>query len=341
MKLNKHDAAAYFRKPDPARAGLLIFGADPMQVATRRQEVITALVGKQGEAEMRLTRMHAADLRKDPAMLNDAIKAQGFFAGTRAAFVEDATDGMSQIIGNALTDWRDGDAQIIVTAGALSARSALRKLFEGHKNAFCVGIYDDPPSQDDIAAALKSAELTRVGHEAMAALTALSRSLDPGDFRQTVEKLGLYKRGDASDVSPDDIVACAPQSSEAAIDDVLNIVAEARVGEIAPVLRRLYAQGISPVGLCIGAVRHFRTLHNVVSDPGGVAAGVGRLRPPVFGARRDAILRQAGNWGRDRLERALRELTDTDLALRSANQTAPQGALVERALIRLAMLARR
>ena len=91
--------------------------------------------------------------------------------------------------------------------------------------------------------------------------------------------------------------------------------------------------------LCIGTMRHFRALHTAASDPGGAAAGVGRLRPPVFGPRRDAMVRQAGAWGRDRLETAIGLLIDTDLQLRSSRPV-PQNALVERALIRLAMMAR-
>jgi len=77
MKLTGAAANGYFRNPDKTHTGLLIFGADPMRVAGKRQEVIAALVGPNGDEEMRLTRIAAADLRKDPAQLNDAIKAQG------------------------------------------------------------------------------------------------------------------------------------------------------------------------------------------------------------------------------------------------------------------------
>ena len=168
----------------------------------------------------------------------------------------------------------------------------------------------------------------------------LSRALDPGDFRQTVEKLALYKRGDAAPVSPEDIAAVAPTSTEADLDDVLHIVAEGRSGEIGPVLQRLKAQGVQPVGLCIGATRHFRTLHAACADPGGPAAGIGRVRPPVFGPRRERMLRQAQKWGVHRLEQALGILTDTDLQLRSTSR-APAMAVMERALIRLAMLGAR
>jgi DNA polymerase-3 subunit delta len=339
MKLNPRDAAGYCRKPDPEAAGLLIHGADAMRVATRRQEVIAALAGPEAEAEMRLTRLSGADLRRDAALLHDAVKAQGFFPGPRVAFVEEATDGTTKAIEPALADWAPGDAQIIVTAGALNARSSLRKLFEGHKRAYAVGVYDDPPDRAEVERLLAEAGLTQVPGDVMAAVTDLSRALDPGDFRQTLQKLGLYKIGDAAPVTVEDLDQCAPRSNEAEMDDLLHIVAEARVGEIGPVLSRLYAQGTNPVGLCIGTTRHFRTLHAAASDPGGPAAGIGRQRPPIHGPRRDRMARQAGKWGRARLEQALTYLTDTDLRLRSSSH-APAQALMERALIRLAMLGR-
>lgn len=340
MKLTTREAPGYFAKPDPSATGLLIYGADAMRVALRRQEVIRALIGDTGEDEMRLTRIAAGDLRKDPALLLDAIKAQGFFPGPRVAFVEDAGDGLTDVIATALADWQDGDAQVIVTAGQLAARSKLRKLFEDHPKAYATGIYDDPPGREEIETALKTAGLTEISRDAMSAITDLSRTLSPGDFRQTIEKIALYKRGDAAPLTPEEVALSAPSSVEAGIDDALNIAAEGKAHELGPVLRRLEAQGVGPVGLCIGATRHFKTLHIVASDPGGSGAGIGKLRPPVFGPRRDRMQRQASSWGMHKLERALALLLDTDLTLRSSAEV-PQMAVMERALLRLAWMGRR
>ena len=340
MKLSARDAAAYFRKPDPKGAGILIYGGDAMRVALKRQDVIKALVGPNGEEEMRLTRMTGAELRKDPALLGDAIKAQGFFPGPRVAFVEEAGDSITKAIIPALTDWAEGDAQIIVTAGQLNARSSLRKLFEGHPSAYAAGVYDDPPTRDEIETSLRDAGVNAVSHDAMALISAYAREMAPGDLRQTIEKLGLYKRGDDTEVTVADVEACAPMSNEAAQDDLLNIVADLKANEIGPILSRLYAQGTQPVALCIGAMRHFRQLHAAASDPGGPASGIGRLKPPVFGPRRDRMVQQASAWGRVNLEAALDAITEADLTLRSAH-TAPDRALVERMFIRLAMLGRR
>lgn len=340
MKLSGAQANGYLKKPDSRHAGLLIYGADPMRVAGKRQDAILSLVGPQGEEEMRLTRISGADLRKDPAILDDAIKAQGFFPGHRVAFVEEATDGLAKLFESALKDWRDGDAQLVVTAGQLAAKSALRKIFEGHPATMAIGIYDDPPSRDEIESTLAAAGLPVPARDVADAIFALAQSLEPGDFRQTVEKIGLYKRGDTTPLTLAEVSACAPQSADVDTDDVLDVVTNGQTDQLGPTLRNLYAQGVLPITLCIMAMRHFRRLHTVASDPGGPGAGVGRLRPPVFGPRRDKIARQAGNWGRDRLEKALTALTDTDLQMRSANP-APAQALMERTLIRLTMMARR
>lgn len=340
MKLSPREAEGYFARPDADKAGLLIYGADAMRVALKRQQVLAALLGANAEEEMRLTRIPGSDLRSDPALLLDAVKAVGFFPGPRAVFVEDTTDTAAPAILAAFEDWAPGDAQIIVTAGQLKPSSKIRKAFEAHPAAYAVGIYDDPPSRGEIERILSEAGIQNIPRDTMSAIAELAVGISPGDFTQTIEKLSLYKRGDASELSIEDLEACAPRSTEAALDDVLNVVAEGRAGEIGPLIRRLQSQGTNAVSLCIGATRHFRTLYACASDPGGAAQGIGKLRPPVYGKRRDRILRQAQGWGAPKLQTALTVLTDTDLSLRSAGQTAPAMALVERAMIRLAMLAR-
>lgn len=333
MILKGVEASRYCAKPNPSHAGLLIFGADAMRVALKRQEAILALVGLEGEAEMRLSRMSGADLRKDGALLLDAIKAVGFFPGPRVAFVEDATDGLTETIATALKDWKPGDAQITVTAGNLTAKSALKTLFEKHPNAVCIGLYDDPPSREEIEDALKKSGLSRMDPSAMTDLSALGRALDPGDFRQTLEKISLYKWGDESPLTSAEVAAMAPATIEAEVDDLVIAAAEGRTGALGPLMRRLEGQGTAPVTICIAALRHFRTLHLVAADPNGIN------KARVIYKLRDAVQRQANQWGIRSLEQALALLVETDRTLRSTSK-APAMAVMERALIRLAMMKR-
>ena len=339
MILKGAEIGRYLARPDPTRPALLIYGQDAMRVALKRAEAVKALVGPGAEEEMRLTRIPGADLRKDPAALLDAVKAVGFFPGQRVVLVDDAPDAAAPAVASALGEWRAGDAVMVVAAGGLAKSSALRKLFETHPVAATAPIYDDPPGEDEIERWLKDAGLREVPRDAMRDLLVLSRALDPGDFRQTVEKIGLYKHGDDSPLRPEEIGLLAPATIEADLDELIDCVAEGRAREFGPLMRRIEGQGTAPVTLCIAALRHFRALHSGVSDPGGPGAGMARLRPPVFGPRRDRMIRQAQDWGMRALEDAIHQLIETDLTLRSASK-APAMALMERMLLRLCMMPR-
>jgi DNA polymerase-3 subunit delta len=167
----------------------------------------------------------------------------------------------------------------------------------------------------------------------MGELMTLSRSLDPGDFRQTLEKIALYKFQDASPLTPAEVAALAPATIETEAEDLLDAVAEQRMGDIGPVLRRLEGQGVLPVTLCIAALRHFTTLHLMNTDPEGPASGFARARG--FFKRRDRMLKQASGWTTRQIEKALALLVETDLTLRSSSR-APLMAVIERTLIRIA-----
>jgi DNA polymerase-3 subunit delta len=119
------------------------------------------------------------------------------------------------------------------------------------------------------------------------------------------------------------------------VDDLLAAVTEGRRDRVAPLLGRLAAQGVGPVAVTIQAMRHFRALLTVASDPGGVQAGLGALRPPVGGARRQALARAAETWRRERIEDGLLSLVDLDLSLRSGGR-GPDRAQLERVMMRLA-----
>lgn len=337
MKLAGPAATRFLEQPDRSRAAILLHGPDAMRISLKRKALVDALTGPKADEEMRLNRLDAAAIRKDPATLIDAIKAVGFFPGQRVVLVEGAADGSTKAFKAALMDWQQGDAIVVAVAGQLAARSSLRKLFDGAQSAVSIGIYNDPPRQDEIEAQLAKAGLTSVSPEAMRGLISMGQALDPGDFAQTVEKLSLYKLSDDTPVSPEDVANCAPLTTDAALDDVIRDAADGRADRIGPQMARLAGQGVNPTTLCIGATRHFRQLHAAASSNMGIDAALSRARPPVFGPRRDQMARQASSWGSARLEKALEVLMETDLMLRSSH-LAPVFAVVERAFIRIAML---
>ncbi len=249
--------------------------------------------------------------------------------------VEGASDGLAKAMAEALAGWRAGDGVLVVTAGALTAKSALRVAFEKAPNAVAVGIYDDPPSRAEIAAMVAQAGLGGVDEVAMGELTTLAQEVEPGDFRQTLEKLALYKLGDDAPLSPAEILALAPNAGDTDELDLAAAVARRRGAADRAADPPAAGAGQAAGGhrdpgaaLFPGAACHRRGPRRAV---GGGAQGL-RLWQP---ARQDGGT-GAGAGRRPSWKSALAQLIECDLTLRSTSR-APTMALVERALVRIAV----
>lgn len=338
MKLRARELSERLARGAGGIAGLLIHGADPVAVALLREEAVTRLAGPGAEAEMRLTRVEPARLRADPALLQDAARAAGFFPGPRVVLVEEAGEGLAGVIGDALAAAEPGtDAVLVVTAGILPARSKLRALFEGAAAALAVQLFDEPPGPAEVAALLAREGVPRPSEPALELLVAAAAGMDAGSFRQIAIRLAVDRAGDPAPLPPEAVEAVLPQAVEASVDEAVAAAAGGRLPALARALARLGAQGIGATTLAIAAGRHFRTLHAAAADPRGAAAALDRARPPVKGPRRTALLADLAGWTLPKLEAALRELQAADLDLRSGS-AAPDFARVERALVRVAFL---
>ena len=338
MKLTSRDVLAFFKSPPKAITGVLIYGNDTMRVSDKRQHLIKSLLGSNADKEMRLARISRENLKNAPEQAIDLCKAQGFFPGERALLIEEANETITDTIIKAVEAWKDGDATIIVTAGSLKPSSSLRKFFEQKKNIFAVPIYDNPMTKFEVEQIIAESGLQNVTQDSLTQLMEIASDLQPGDFKQTVDKLALFKLNDKTPVSYQDIVNCTSTSNEAEIDEVLNAISAGKEFKVSLILGRLSSQGILPVTLIIAATRHFKALFSIVSNPGGVNAGATALRPPIYGPRREALTSHAQKWGPVKIKTAIKLLTAADLQLRSSNQQTPQMALVERLFIRIAKL---
>ncbi|SET38900.1 DNA polymerase III subunit delta [Oceanicella actignis] len=335
MKLTGREAKRHVERPIEGVAGTLLFGPDPAETAVRRERLARALAGEDGE----LVRLAGPAVQRDPAALSDALRSRGFFSARTVVVIEGAGDGVGKAVEAALEDLRGGDAALVVSAGDLKPKGALRKLFEAHAQLAAVGVYSEPPDREEIAAMLKAARIASWSPEAMDALAALAEGMEAEEFRALIEKLALYLGEGEGALRAEDVAACAPAQLEAELDELVAAVAKGEVERLPIILRRLAAQGAAPTGLLIATSRHFRQAFEIASAPDGPEAAAGRARPPLFGPRRSLMVAHVRRLGREGIENALRALLEADLALRSPNPP-PAQALVERTLMRLAMQAR-
>ena len=329
MKLALGDAARFCRAPNLALSGVLLHGEDESLVAMRRRELVDAVLGANADP-LRLTRLEAAVVRRDPAALDAALRARGFFAGRAVVLVDGATEAAAGALGQALEGATPDDAFVVVTAGRLGARSGLLRLFEAARHLAALPICEKAPTAEEVEARLGELGL-RCGLEddARARLAELAAALDRGCFDRLLENVAVYALAAAGPLTADEVARLGPSGLDAEIDAFVDAVAGGHAARVGPTLRRVAAAGATAVTLLLGLQRHFRQL--LVA-----AAGSG----PLWGARRDAVRRQLGGWRRERLELAARLLYETDARVRSAERV-PALALVERCALRLAMMVER
>ncbi len=340
MKLAGREAVRFCREPAPDTCAVLLHGADAGLVAARRREIISAIMDGAVD-DLRLTQLDAGEARRDAAAVGDAVRARGFFPGRRIVLIEGGTDGLAKPLTAALEGVTPEDALLVVTADALPARSALRKLFEGQGRFMSLQFFADAPDPADIAAALEGAGLTcGLEPEAREALAAIGGAMDHGSFARLIDMVATFGLDRTEPLDAATVELLAPAGLDGEIDALVAAVAGGRAEKIGPVLRRLGAGGAAPVTLILALQRHFRQLLTAASDARGPAAGLAGLRPPLWGPRRSAAEAQLRAWARDRLEQANRLLFEADGKLRSSEK-APDWALIERYALRLALMAGR
>jgi len=336
LKLTGARAAAFCARPDQTLTGALLHGPDDGLLALRRRELVAALTG--GD-EMRLSRLDPAAAQKDPAGIDAALRARGFFPGRRVVLIEGARDALAGPFGQILPVIGPEDAFLVVTAAGLAARSALRKLFEGAPALASLGLYPDVPGAAELEDLLARAGM-RCGIDpaAVEELAACAAESDRGTLDQLVQKIAVFCLDRTAPLDVQTLRGLLPVARETELDRLVMAVADGRAEAVGPLIGRLAGSGTGGAAVLIAAGRHFRQLLALAAAPDGIEAALGRLRPPAFGPRRQALATQARRWGATHLETANRLLFQADRSLRSPGER-PDRAMVERCLIRLAMMA--
>ena len=331
-----HRVLAGRRRPQ----GVLLHGEDTALAAQLREAIVTAVAGDAAEAEMRVTRLTGAQCRADPAAVDSALRARGFFPGDVVVVVTEATDGLAEMLAGAARGAAGAEALLVVVAGLLTAKSALRKVFEADPALAAVPCALAAPSREDMLAALAGQGVTQVVPEAADELARVAADLDGLARAQLVAKLALWQHGAAGPLDLEAVTACAAPAGAADADAVLL----ALLARDAVALQRAVGRALGPggdgVGLVIALGRFARQVLEarvVMDDRGGPAkAALGRVFPPLPWPLQEPVAGQLERWRRADLERLVRTLQDLDATLRGGGKE-PPAALVTRALLRVVL----
>jgi DNA polymerase-3 subunit delta len=340
MKLKTNQIEPFLRQPDPAVRVVLVYGADTGLVRERARGLVQKIAGSTDDP-FRIAQVNVADLREDPARLADELASLSMIGGARAIWLRQATNGVAEPIATALETSGNSENVIIVEAGELGPRDALRKTCESAQGAVAIPCYvDDERSLDGVVRAGLAAHGLDIEPAAMGQLIA-SLGADRGVTRQEIEKLALYTAGDDSrSISVEDVAACVGDGAPMAREDVALATLSGDQGELDRALERCWSEGESPVGILRSVSRHIDRLHLLAvqsrgGDPGEL---IKKLRPPVFWKHQPILRGQLRQWTAPRLGQALNIVAEAEIDCKTTGM--PAQAVCHRALMRIAQAAR-
>jgi DNA polymerase-3 subunit delta len=321
--------------PAPVRAAV-IYGPDLGLVRERGGLLLRALTDTPDDP-FSVADLEEQTLKGDPARLADEAGAVAMFGGRRVVRVRDAGEASAKALASYLD--QPGDGFVILEAGELTPRSALRKLAESAKDAAALPCYADTAENLERLAGtmLREAGLD-IDHAVLVALVD-QLGADRQLSRNEIEKLILYKGGE-SPVTMEDIAASVGGADARGLDDAIDSAAGGDMQKLDMSFARLVESGVAPERMIRALTMHLQRLHLVLGrvERGGRLDEIVRsLRPPLHFSRQPALRRQCAVWSRRRLDGALAMLADAEAQCRGAGPLSE--AIVARSMMSIARAA--
>lgn len=345
MKITGARQDRFLSQPPHDLVGALLFGPDRGLVKSRAAALITTLAPDVDPA-FGATVLTADDLVTDPARLMDEMSAMSLLGGTRLVRLRLDHERSGAAIAKLLKqiDAEPGrvEAKLVIEAGDLTPRSAIRKAAEAGKHLAALGCYPlgSRARRDQVQDQLKAIGIgiTPDALDLWIPLLEGDHALAAGE----VEKMALYKGYGQSEatVTAGDVRTLAAGAQGAAIDPIIQDALFGRLDSLDARYRRAVEAKLSPIAIHAALQRHILRLCEASErmDQGDSAVAATRsLRPPIFRMAEDNFVSTLKRWNGRALRSALQQCQTVERQLKST--ASPAEALTERLLFGLARFA--
>jgi len=325
MLLQGKKAAAFARKPDPDIWAALAFSDDEGIASDAGQTLIAAWAGKHAHADVTLLDDDA--VRKDPALLFDALEAVSLLGDPRIVRVRTSGDKIAGLLIEAIeaADKKPGrfSANLLIEAGTLARKSRLRVAAEGASRTACLQLFADESA--DIGQ-----RVTQVLKEAGVTIETDALQLFVGDLpghrmaaNSEIEKLALYARGLERPVNVQDIRALCATEFEQTLSTAISATLDGHPAAANAAFDKLAMAGTAGISVLRSLqfeVRRMLDAHVRIEE--GQANPNMKLRPPVWQSEWPAYRARLGKWPVRRLTRVLERIYDAEAQAKRAGGSA-------------------
>ena len=334
--LKAREVARFVTRPDIADGIFLAYGPDAGLVRETAQRLIRKLSGDDPDAASIVT-LDGTTVDADPSILAVEAKTISLFGGKRIVRVRGA--GKSLVM--TLTELRDNlqGAAIVLEAGNLPPRDALRALVEAARNGRALPCY---PDSDEALQTLIRETFNQQGIRVDADVVALLREILGNDreiTRRELEKLSLYA-ATSKQLTHEDVLLLCADNGMMVIDAIIDAAAGGHAEKLELALNRALSSGVDPQRLLAMSTIHFanlrrwRTEVDAGKTPRAVLDG---QRPKPHFSRAGALEQQLRLWSDNALATASARILQTTGDTRRRPALADAG--LRRALLAICMMA--
>lgn len=323
MKLVGAQATRFCKKPDAGQWAFLLFGDDDGVISDAAIALRRALSG--GREETEHITIDEDEIKREPAILFDALEARSLLGSNRIIRIRTAGDKIGALLIEALSsgDKKDNrfEAKLIITAGSLQKKSKLRAFAESAGKTTALQFFSDETA--DIATMTRaklSAEGVAIEDDALNIMVSELPG-HRGMANQEIEKLVLFGHGLKRAIHANDVRALSTTDADHALHELVDatLAGDTRLAHVG--LDRLMVAGTSPISVLRALQREAARLMQAHALTGkGADVGM-KLRPPVFKNMWPAFRAKMAIWSPRCLARLIERIYESEEMIKSAGPT--------------------
>ena len=293
--LKAHEVERFIKRPDLEAGIILVYGPDTGLVRETAQRLTRYYAGSDSDG-MGLVTLDGNELDKDPGQLLVEARTSSLFGDKRVVRVRGAGKALTVPLSQ-LSDDPSG-AIVVLEAGNLVPKDALRALAEASRNARALPCYAD---SDETILKLINESFAKAGIRAEPEVAQTLKDLLGNDrevTRRELEKLTLYAQ-ESGILLREDVVTLCADNAMLVLDEVADAIGTGHAEKLDAALGRALAAAVNPQQLLSAVMLHFAQLRRwrSVLDSGVSARDVLEgARPKPHFSRKSALEQQLRLW---------------------------------------------
>jgi DNA polymerase-3 subunit delta len=336
LKLTWKQIDPFIKSPDPVARAILIYGPDDGLMRTRAKAIGQTVVSDLNDP-FNVTVLKNDDIIADPARLMDEASAMSMMGGDRLIRIENATKALTPTLKTYLEN-PSAHNLVIIEAGNLDSRDALRVLCEKAKNAAALPCYiaDSRNLSTTIRNLLAEEGLTASPD----AISWLAENLagDHGRVVSEINKLKIYM-GEEKRVELSHVQDACGSGGALVMDDFVFALAGKNAADMLRAFTQLSDEGVPIISMIRALQYHLRRLHITqarMKEGESLDGAIKKLMPRVFFKYEQPFKAQLQNWSMPALATAMQKLSD--LEARSKQTGTPVETVSAQAFLSLARM---